>query len=74
VSRPSNGYDVNDMQNVHMVGMDEGLTAGTSYTYGFKYRRETGGSGTTYFNHSNGNSSVYGFSGIMTMKITEIAQ
>ena len=74
VSRPNNGADVNDMQNVYMVAKDEGLTAGTTYTYGFKFRRETGGSGTCYFNYNNVDNSIYGFSGIMTMKITEIAQ
>ncbi len=74
VSRPNNGYDTNDLQNVYMVAKDEGLTPGTKYTYGFKFRRETAGNGTCYFNYSYGDSSVYGFSGIMTMKITEIAQ
>jgi hypothetical protein len=74
VSRPNNGTDLNDMQNVYMVAMDEGLTAGITYTYGFKYRRETNGSGTCYFNYSSGDSSIYGFSGIMTIKITEIVQ
>ncbi len=74
VSRPNNGTDINDLQNVYMVAKDAGLTPGTTYTYGFKYRRETGGSGTCYFNYSYGDSPAYGFSGIMTMKITEIAQ
>ena len=74
VSRPNNGYDGNDQQNVYLVAKDSNLDMDSTYTYGFKYRRETAGSGTTYFNYSNGNSSVYGFSGIMTMKITEIAQ
>ncbi|MFI5220821.1 MAG: beta strand repeat-containing protein [Bacteroidia bacterium] len=74
VSRPNNGYDSNDMQNVYMVAKDAGLTPGTTYTYGFKYRRETGGSGTCYFNYSNLNDAVFGFSGVMTMKINEIAQ
>ncbi|MCF8297354.1 MAG: hypothetical protein K9J13_07435 [Saprospiraceae bacterium] len=74
VGRPNNGHDVNDMQNVYMVAKDDGLLVGTPYTYGFKYRRETGGSGTCYFNYNYGNTSIYGFSGVMTMKITEIAQ
>ena len=68
------GYDQNDNQTVVMLAKDQGLTVGTTYTYGFKYRRESGGSGTCYFNYSMGNSSIYGYSGIMTMKITEIAQ
>lgn len=74
VSRPNNGTDGNDQQNVYMIAKDSGLDVGTTYTYGFKYRRENAGAGTTYFNYSNGDSSVYGFSGIMTMKVTEIAQ
>jgi hypothetical protein len=74
VSRPSNGYDTNDMQNVYMIAKDSGLTAGTTYAYGFKYRRENGGSGTCYFNYNSFDSSAFGFSGVMTMKITEIAQ
>jgi hypothetical protein len=57
-----------------MVAKDSGLTIGSTYTYGFKYRREPGGSGTCYFNYSNGDALTYGFSGVMTMKITEIAQ
>ena len=74
VSRPNNGYDINDLQNVYMVAQDTGLAAGTTYTYGFKYRREAGGSGTCYFNYSRGDHSAYGFSGGMTIRITEIAQ
>lgn len=74
VSRPNNGYDINDQQIVYLVAKDANLNVNTTYSYGFKYRREPGGSGTTYFNYSNGNSSAYGFSGIVTMKITEIAQ
>ncbi|MBN2212975.1 MAG: hypothetical protein JW723_01915 [Bacteroidales bacterium] len=74
VSRPNNGTDTNDMQNVYLVAKDSGLTVGTTYTYGFKYRRENNGNGTCYFNYSFGDSSIYGFSGIMTMKVTEIAQ
>jgi len=74
VSRPNNGTDSNDMQNVYMIAKDNGLTAGTTYIYGFKYRRETGGSGTCYFNYNNVDTDIYGFSGIMTIKATEIAQ
>jgi trimeric autotransporter adhesin len=74
VARPGNGTDANDQQNIFLQGVDSGLTAGTVYTYGFKFRRETGGSGTGYFLYSSGDSAVYGFSGMMTMKITEIAQ
>jgi len=73
VSRPSNGYDTNDQQTIYLMGVDTGLTAGQTYTYGFKYRRETGGSGTIYFNYHPHDNSVYAFSGIMTMKLTEIA-
>ena len=74
VGRPANGYDTNDQQTIYLVAKDNGLTPGTPYTYGFKYRREGGGSGTCYFNYSNVNSVDIGFSGVMIMKITEIAQ
>jgi hypothetical protein len=74
VGRPGNGTDGNDRNQVYMIAKDNGLTAGTTYTYGFKYRRETGGSGTCYFNASNLDSNVYGFSGVMTIRVTEIAQ
>jgi len=68
------GFDTNDNQTIYMVAKDQGLSVGTTYTYGFKYQREGGGGGTCYFNYSMGDSDIYGFSGIMTMKITEIAQ
>lgn len=74
VSRPNNGTDSNDMQNVYMIAKDTGLNTGVSYTYGFKYRRENGGMGDCYFNYNASDSSVFGFSGIMTIKATEIAQ
>lgn len=74
VSRPNNGYDINDQQSVYLVAKDANLTFNNNYTYGFKYRRESGGSGTTYFNYTNGNSIDFGFSGILLMKVTEIAQ
>ena len=74
VSRPSNGTDTNDLQTVYIVAVDSGLTAGTPHTYGLKYRREPGGSGTCYFNSSAGDSAAFGFSGVMIMKVTEIAQ
>ncbi len=74
VGRPGNGYDINDQQNIYMIAKDSGLSSGTTYTYGFKYRRETGGIGTCYFNFSLTDGEVVGFSGVMTMKATEIAQ
>ena len=72
--RPGNGFDYNDVSNINMVAKDIVLQAGTPVTYGFNYRQETGGAGTAYFNYSFGNSDVYGWSGLVTMKITEIAQ
>ena len=74
VSRPSNGYDVNDMQSVYMLAEDLWLTAWENYIYGFKYRRENWGNGACYFNASNWNTTSYWFSWVMTMKITEIKQ
>ena len=74
VGRPGNGYDTNDMNQIHMRAIDTGFTAGVPVTYGFLYRRETGGSGTTYFNYSAGDTSSYGFSGVMTITAMEIRQ
>jgi hypothetical protein len=75
ISRPNNGVnDSEDVGMIYLLGVDTGLTVGVAYTFGFKYRREIAGSGTTYFNYSNSNSSDWSWSGIMTMKITEIVQ
>ncbi|CAK0762634.1 hypothetical protein CCP3SC1AL1_3110002 [Gammaproteobacteria bacterium] len=38
------------------------------------YRHEERGYGTCYFNYSGGDDFAYGWSGVMTMKVTEIAQ
>jgi hypothetical protein len=74
VGRPGNGWDTNDLMLVNFQAVDTGLAVGTPVTYGFKYRREGGGSGTAYFNYSAQDNAVYGFSGMMTMQVTEIAQ
>ena len=73
VGRPGNGYDTNDQLQVNMRAVDTGFTVGVPVTYGFLYRRETGGSGTTYFNYSSADNATYGFSGVMTITATEIA-
>ena len=74
VWRPFNWYDWNDMGQIHMVWVDYGLTAGQTYTYWFKYKRETWGGWRMYFNHSQWNNSNRWFISPMIMKITEIAQ
>lgn len=74
VSRPNNGYDSNDQTSIYLLGTDSGLAAGTPTTYGFRYRRETGGSGAINFLRHTADNAVYAFSGVMTMKVTEVAQ
>lgn len=70
VGRPGNGYDINDQLTINMLGYDE--PAGVSRTYGLIYKRETGGSGTLYINHSAGNNSLWGFMTPMLITATEI--
>jgi len=70
VGRPGNGYDGNDQLTINMLGYDE--PAGASRTYGLIYRRETGGSGTLYVNHSSGNNSNWGFMAPMLITATEV--
>ena len=51
VARPSNGQDANDTFYMRMLGFDDpGSTA--QQTYGFRYRRESGGSGSIFFGQS----------------------
>jgi hypothetical protein len=74
VGRPGNGYDTNDVNQIHLRAVDSGFTAGVPVTYGFLYRRETGGTATAYFNYSAVDTSSYGFSGVMTITAMEIRQ
>lgn len=60
VGRPGNGYDSNDQMTCMWTCYDSPGTT-TAQTYGWQYRRESGGSGTIYFNYSSGDNSTYGF-------------
>lgn len=71
--RPWNWYDINDTNTIYMSGVDTGIIAWNTYTYWFKYKRETWGSWTMYFNYTNMDISPW-FSWVMIMKITEIRQ
>ena len=58
--RPSNGQDANDQTPIYWECFDDpGSTA--QQTYGFTYRRESGGSGSIYFGYSVNNNSIYAF-------------
>ena len=70
VGRPGNGYDSNDQLTINIQGYDE--PAGESRTYGLIYKRESGGSGTIYVNHSAGNNDAWGFMTPMLMTAMEV--
>ena len=68
--RSNNGFDGNDMQN-HVVHFRHDHNSGTSnITYGFYFRSE--GSNTTYFCHSLGNNSTWGWVAPVYMELREI--
>ena len=72
-ARPGNGYDGNDQLACHWYCYDDPAST-SQQTYGFTYRRETGGSGTNYFGHSSNDSSVYGFSNPILITAWEVVQ
>ena len=72
-NRPGNGYDNNDQTPIFWECYDDPSST-SQQTYGFTYRRETGGSGTIYFVHSMNNSGVYGFSCPVLIIAREVVQ
>ena len=42
-------------------------------TYGFEWKRETGGGGTMYFGYSQGNGSNWGFDTDVTLIAEEVS-
>ncbi|MBM3939068.1 MAG: hypothetical protein FJ333_10525 [Sphingomonadales bacterium] len=58
--RPHNGQDANDPTTTEFTVIDFPSTT-SSCVYGFEYKRETGGGGTLYFGHSEGNTDNWGF-------------
>jgi len=58
-ARPGNGYDSNDQLYCDWFCYDIPNSTATQ-TYGFDYRRETGGSGTIYFGYTSGDNSNWG--------------
>jgi hypothetical protein len=74
MGRPGNGQDANDAIFIDFPSVDSDRPAGVPVTYGLQYRREGGGSGTIYINHSQSNNSDWGFHGQVIMTVTEIAQ
>ena len=68
--RSNNGYDGNDMQNHIVKFRHTAINTTSSHTYGFYFRSE--GNNTTYFCHSNGNNSTWGWTAAMKLELTEI--
>ena len=68
--RSNNGYDGNDMQNHIVKFRHDAINNTASHTYGFYFRSE--GSNTTYFCHSNGNNSTWGWTAGMKLELTEV--
>ena len=70
--RPA-GFDSNDPSTWMFEAYDQ--PGSTAYQeYGFLYKRETGGQNTTYFCHSSGNTTSYGWMAPIIIVATEIRQ
>ena len=67
------GYDLNDPMTVTFTVIDFPNTTSTC-TYGFDFKRETGGNGTVYFGYSAGDSSNWGFDTDILIIAEEIGQ
>ena len=71
--RPNNGFDSNDTAHQTFTVIDfPGTTS--ACTYGFEFKRETGGAGTAYFGYSAGDSSNWGFDADIVIIAEEIGQ
>ena len=68
--RSNNGYDGNDMQNHIVKFRHDAINTTSSHTYGFYFRSE--GNNTTYFCHSSGNNSTWGWTAGMKLELTEV--
>ena len=68
--RSNNGYDGNDMQNHIVKFRHTAINTTSSHTYGFYFRSE--GNNTTYFCHSGGNNSTWGWTAGMKLELTEV--
>lgn len=67
--RSNNGYDLNDMQN-HVVHFELTPNSTGTLTFGYYFRSE--GGNTTYFNHSQGNNSTWGWVASNYMEVREV--
>ena len=67
------GYDLNDPMTQNFFVLDTPGTVSLC-TYGFEFRRESGGTGNVYFGYSAGDSTVWGFNTNITITAQEIAQ
>lgn len=71
--RTNNGYDQNDPATQHFFVTDSPGTT-SAVTYGFEYKRESGGTGLMYFGYTAGDSALWGFDTNITLYVMEIAQ
>ena len=71
--RPNNGFDSNDTAHQTFTVIDFPSTT-SACTYGFEFKRETGGAGTAYFGYSAGDSSNWGFDADIVIIAEEIGQ
>ena len=67
--RSSNGYDSNDMDDRIIKTFLDPNTSST-LTFGFYFRSE--GGNTTYFNHTQGNNSSWGWTAPTQMEVREV--
>ena len=71
--RPSNGYDYNDLLNWDWVVVDAPATT-SQVTYGFEFRRESGGTGTVTFGQQANTNAGWGWDANILIVVQEIAQ
>jgi len=67
------GYDNNDPMPMIIDAVDFPNTTSTC-TYGFEFKRETGGAGTVYFGYTQGDNSNWGFDADIVIIAEEIGQ
>ena len=67
------GYDNNDPMPMIIDAVDFPSTTSTC-TYGFEFKRETGGAGTMYFGYTQGDNSNWGFDADIVIIAEEIGQ
>lgn len=67
------GYDTNDSIPISFYVIDSPATT-SACTYGFEFKRETGGGGIMYFGYTAGDNSNWGWDTNINLVAQEIAQ